>query len=241
MKHAAFRSHAAVALIALASCAVFAVDPPDLRINTVSGLIEAVDATWSGANYNVRYTATDESGRQTASLLLTSNGKNDFDPRIAVSLEGDAWVTWWRDSSPNLIVYRKHVYATGVWEPERVVGDVAESDSRPRIAYFGDTPWVVYQIQGVKSRSVGAQIIDDDPEPVRSIIATTTYPGDLDLQIQAESGRLWVTWIDTGSRVGYSVLTDAKGVWAPPAYESYATDSVASARARIRTRLIGID
>src|SRR5258706_11908984 len=52
----ASRRYAVIAALGLASVAVFAVDPPDVHVNVMSDLIETVDATWSGSNYNVRYT-----------------------------------------------------------------------------------------------------------------------------------------------------------------------------------------
>jgi hypothetical protein len=233
------RSWVAIAVIALASCAAFAVDPPDLRFNAQSGLIETVDSTWSGSEYNVRYTVATGDGEQFTSVLLSTNAANDLDPRIVLSSAGDACVAWWRDRTPNTIVYRKHDFATGVWSAERPVGLSTESNSRPRLAYNAGRIWAAYQIQSAKCRNVGAQIIDDDPEPVRSIIASTTYTGDLDIQLVSDSGHLWVSWIDTNRRVGYSEFQYEKQLWSAPLFESFSTDTPAAARARIRGRVIG--
>jgi hypothetical protein len=90
----------------------------------------------------------------------------------------------------------------------------------------------------MKSRSVGAQVIDDDPEPTRSILGTTSFSGDLDVQPQFESGFLWVTWIDTGSRVAYTRYAFDRRAWNPVAYESYSADSIQAARTRIRTIML---
>jgi hypothetical protein len=239
MSHAARRSVISIAAVALATCVVLAVDPPDLRLNPFSGLIEAVDATWSGANYNVRYTAADNTGVISQTSILTTNSANDLDPRISVGTNGDAFVAWWRDLTPDAIILRKHTLATGAWGPERTAGMTSENNSHPRLMYTGDKTWVAYQIQYTKSRGIGAQIIDDDPEPIRCLLATTTYSGDLDVQISFESGHLWVTWIDTSYRVGYAQYTSATGLWSTPSYESYASDSIAAARARIRDRVLG--
>ena len=234
MTHAAMRSFCVAAATVLVSIAVAGSDPPDVRIDALSGLIETVDATWSGTNYNVRYTALDTSGQVTSSQLLTTNSADDLDPRIVLSGTGNAYVAWWRDTATDLVVYRKRSYATGAWASEHSVGIATESNSRPRVVYAADKAWVAYQIQNAKSRSVGAQVIDDDPEPIRTILGTTSFTGNLDIQIQFDSGHLWVTWIDTSLRVAYAEYDYARRAWGTVAYESYATDSISAARTRIR-------
>jgi hypothetical protein len=233
------RTCTALAVIAWACWAALAVDPPDVRINPATGLIETVDATWLATNYEVRHTVANGKGQIFTSTLLTTNKVNDLDPRIALSSGGAAYVAWWRDTTPNVTVFRVRASATGSWGGERTVGLATESNSRPRVTSYGNHMWVAYQIQSPKERSVSAQIIDDDPEPVRTIVASTSYPGDLDIQLPAEAGHLWVTWIDTASRVGYSEYLSDERFWAIPAYESFATDSVSAARDRIRARILG--
>ncbi len=234
------RRYAVIAAIVLASVAAFAVDPPDVHINVMSDLIETVDATWSGSNYNVRYTQTTSAGEQTASLLLTTNAANDVDPRIASSQNGDAAVVWWRDLSTDALLYRKHSFATGAWSAERAAGGAGQSNSHPRVLYAGDKPWVAYQIQNPKNRSVAAQIIDDTPEPITSVVATTPYSGDLDIRLHAESGHLWLTWIDSSSYVGYAEYRYDSSYWTLPAREPYSAGAVSAALSRIRTRLLGL-
>lgn len=238
--HSSIRPCSVIAAIVLASAAALGVDPPDVRINGVSGLIEAVDATWSGSNFNVRHTLVTGAGQQRASFLLTTNAANNVDPRIAVAPNGDVVVAWWRDLATDALVYRKRSFTTGVWGLERAAGIASESNSRPRVVYAGDGPWVAYQIQNAKTRSVGAQVIDDDPEPIRSIVATTAYSGDLDTQLNAESKHLWVTWIDNASSVGYAEYVYEKRLWSVPAQEPFTADSVAAARSRIRSRVLGL-
>jgi len=238
MTHGAIRKGSMVAAIGLVSLLAWGVDAPDLRINLISGLIETVDATWSGTNYNIRYTVTSASGQQNNSLLISSNAADDLDPRIAINAVGDAYVAWWRDAATDSVIYRKHNYASGAWGSERAVGLATENNSRPRIVIAGKA-WVAYQIQNSKSRSVGAQIIDDDPEPVRTIVASTSFTGNLDIQIQSEAGHLWITWVDAASKVGYSEYGMDRR-WTAVAFESFSADSIAAARARIRARILNI-
>jgi hypothetical protein len=236
----AIRMVPAIAGVVLASATVFGVDPPDARVNPVSLLIETVDATWSGTNFNVRYTAAAADGGQTTSFLLTTNVANDVDPRIGISSEGDTTIVWWRDLSTDQVVYRTHYFATGTWTPEWVAGGVGQSNSHPRVIYAGGKPWMAYQVQNPKSRSVAAQIIDDHPEPITSIVATTTYSGDLDIRLHAESGHLWLTWIDSSSNLGYSEYLYGSQYWSLPSREPYSAGGVLSALSRVRSRIVGL-
>ena len=151
---------------------------------------------------------------------------------------GDVVVVWWRDLAKDALVYRKHTFATGEWGVERVAGLASESNSHPQVVFAGNRSWVAYQIQNSKNSCVGAQIIDDDVEPFRSIVATSTFPGDLDVKLVAEATHLWVTWIDNGWNVGYSEYSFERQRWSVPAYEPYGVDSTAAARQRIRSRLL---
>jgi hypothetical protein len=236
----AIRPGCVIAVMVLASAASYSVDPPDVHVNTVSGLIETADATWSGSNFNIRYTEVTSAGQQVNSVLLSTNASNDNDPRIAVAPNGDVVVAWWRDLATDAVVFRKHLFDALAWSPEHPVGLASESGSHPRVIYAGDKPWVAYQIQNPKTRSVGVQIIDDDPEPIRAILATTGYGGNLDIQIQFESGHLWVTWVDSAASVGYAEYGFEKQLWSVPAQEPYSTDSVSAARSRVRNRLLGL-
>lgn len=238
--HDAIRPGLVVAAIVLASAAALVVDAPDLRINPVSGVIETVDATWSGSNFDVRYTGVMPDGAKAEWLLLTTNAANDLDPRIETTPTGDVTVVWWRDASVAKLVCRRRSFKTGVWEFEHFVGLATESNTRPRLIYAGDHLWMAYQVLNGKTRSVGVQIIDDDPEPIRSIIATTSYTGDLDIRIEAQSGHLWVSWIDSASLVGYSEFNVTTGSWSQPYRESYTDGMVVQARDRIRTRVLGL-
>jgi hypothetical protein len=235
----AIRRLTAIAGFVMASATAFGVDPPDARINPMSSLIETVDTTWTGTNYNVRYTAATADGDQTSSFSLTTNAANDVDPRIAISPTGDTTVVWWRDLATDAVLYRTHSFATGAWTAERVAGGAGQSNSHPRVIYAAGKPWIAYQVQNSKNRSVAAEIIDDTPEPFLTV-ATTAYTGDLDIRLHAESGHLWLTWTDSSSYVGYSEYIYGSQYWALPSRESYSAGGVLSALARVRSRILGL-
>ena len=239
MKQSRIRASWILATVFLAAAAQVAVDPPHIELNAATGLIEAVDSTWSGNNYNVRFTEGTVAGEMSYSLPLTTNPANDLDPRIACTAKGDVVVVWWRDLTTDAIVCRKRSIVTGAWSPEKLLGVANESGSRPRVVDVGNDAWVAYQIQKNQTRAVGAQVIEDDSEPTRTIVATTSYSGNLDIQIMFESGNLWITWIDSASRVGYSEYNPTTELWTSAAVESFASDSIAAARARIRARILG--
>ena len=188
----------------------------------------------------MRFTEATPDGDSQGWTLLTTNAGNDVDPRITGAPSGDTFVVWWRDLKVDVVIYRKRTLATESWGPERVAGRTTESASRPRIAYFNGDACLAYQIQNSKSRSIGAQIIDDDPEPFRAIVATTTFAGDLDIQVESEMNHLWVTWIDAAANVGFSEYHPATGLWDVPTFEPFATDSAAAARSRIRASVLDI-
>ena len=236
----AIRRCAAIAAIVLASATAFGVDPPDARINPVSSLIETVDTTWSVNNYNVRYTSVTAEGQQTTSYLLTTNAANDLDPRIAIAPNGETAVVWWRDLGVDAVLYRKHSLTTGLWATERLAGTTAKSNSHPRVTWANDKFWAAYQVQNPKSRSVAAQIIDDTPEPIPAIVATTVYAGDLDIRLHVESGHLWLTWIDSNSFVGYSEYIYSSQYWALPSREPFSAGGVLAALSRVRSRILGL-
>src|SRR5262245_47468801 len=131
------RPLAVIAAVVVTTAVTPVVDPPDVCLNGVTGLIETVDASWSGSNYNIRSTQVSLTGEQLSSTVLTSNAANDVDPRVVVTPSGDALVVWWRDLSTDALVYRKRSIGTGAWGPERPAGAANESNSRPRIVSFG--------------------------------------------------------------------------------------------------------
>jgi hypothetical protein len=234
----ALRSLGVIVVFVLTTAVTPIVDPPDVCLNSSTGLIEAVDSTWSGTNYNVRSIQVSPKGEQLNSTLLTSNPANDMDPRVLVLPAGDVIVAFWRDLTNDALIYRKRGAATGAWGPERIAGASYESNSRPRLAYCNGKSWIAYQIQSSKSRSLCGQIIDDDPEPFRTVVATTGFTGLFELQLKCEAGQLWMTWIDSGQRVGYAEYLFDKQVWTVPAFESFAADSAQAARLRIREKVL---
>jgi hypothetical protein len=229
---------ALVSLFVIIVGIAFASDPPDSKVNPQSGFIETVDSVQVGSSWEIRHTLTPPQGPQLVTLL-SSSALEDRDPRLAVSPAGDVWVVWWRDAAADQVLVRKRAYATGTWATEWQVSDASETSRHPRIAYHGSEAWVAYLVQCDGSAAIAVTGGDGpDPWPSRTIVGTSTYAGDLDPTISAESSHLWITWVDSSSTVAWSQYDDASETWGAVQSESYAGDSVAAARARIRAAAI---
>ncbi len=228
----------AISLI-LACFLVFASDPPDSKTNPQSSYIETTDSHVVGSQYDLRLTITTENGP-----VVYSFGSAAFDdngPRLAISSGGDTWVVWWRAASTDQVLIRKLTYATGNWSSERLVSDSDEGSRHPEIVYDGATPWVAYEFDAEGGgTSIAVNGIKEDPIPIgfRTLLRTTSYAGDTDVLAYYESGHLWVTWVDSASNVGWCEYDYGTTGWSSPSFESYANDSVAAARGRVRTAVL---
>jgi hypothetical protein len=225
-----------VALIFVAGLVTAAPDPPDSGINPATGHIEITDSVWVGSDYDVRHVVNTACGRNRDILIVSDDPKDDRRPRILIEPAGDTWVTWWREGGSDVVLARKRSLATGSWSVERVVSLAAEGGRNPAIAHDGSRAWIAYEFGAVGERSIAVGIINDDPDPIgqRAVVATTDRDAALDLLVHAETGRLWLTWIDGDVEVGWSWYEAETETWSLPAYENYAADDVESARQRIR-------
>ncbi len=227
-----------LAMSALASSTLLAVDPPDSKVNPQSGNIEIADPTWSGFSYDINYVINDRGSAESHSIA--SNALDDRAPRMAIAANGDAWVVWWRDDSTDQVFVRERDYSTGTWSAERTVGQTGESGQSPFVVHDGVDAWVAYEIASSGDTDIAVGVITDDPEPIsRNIVASTGNTGARDVRLHAESGKLWVTWIESSDRVGWSEYDATGDVWAFADYELYVNDSVEQARARIQDTVLG--
>jgi hypothetical protein len=217
-------------------------DPPDSRSNGITGAIETADTPWSGTNYNVRHVINPGNGNSLLITMLTSDTLNNLGARVLINpVNGDSWVAWWRDDAVDQIVVRRHLNATGTWTAARVQSTSLEGSRRPSVAFDGVRPWMAYEADAAGGGTrLEAKVIEDDPAPfvTAKIVGTTSNTGTTDVLIQAESGRLWVSWVDSSTQVGWSRYDYGTATWGTPAYESYASDSVAAARGRIRSTVL---
>jgi hypothetical protein len=212
-------------------------DPPDAVLNPVSGAIEVVDVVVAGGGTHVRHTLNQ--GQQTLEVSELSSGSvTDVSPRVCVSGDGHAWVTWWRDGETRQVLVRKRAHG-GSWDAERLVSVPTESSRKPRIAHDGTSPWVAYEHVLGEGTGIAVAPIIDGPDPITPVtLGSTSYSGNVDVRVHAASGHLWVTWVDSASDVGWSRYDPGNEVWSGVERESYATDSVTAALARIEAEVL---
>ncbi len=220
-----------LAAVALAS------DPPSSGVNPATGFIEVADATWDGTHWHVRHVVNPGNGQLPQVTTLTAGATDNAAPQIAISPTGGTWVTWWRAGSPDQVFYRRRSTSNGTWSSEALVGSVDTAARKPSLAFDGSTPWFAYEIGTAPTRSVVAAQGGNDPEPLPSwtVLRQTSSTADLQVMVHAESGHLWVTWIDSATQVGWCEFDHNLAQWTTAAFDSYANDSVTASLARIRS------
>lgn len=244
MLHTAW-NYRCVCLLALAatlcSLPLLASDPPDSEVNPQSNNIETTDSTWATDNFDIRHVIDPGDGLSRMVFTVAADGADDLDPRLTIAASGDTWVVWWRDDAIDEVLIRKRSYTGGTWSEEALVSKKNESSREPEILHDGTSVWVAYRYEDQDDTAIAVRSILDGPDPVsgRVIVSTTSFTGDVDVQIHFESSHLWMTWVDGASNVGWSEYDYTAESWDSPAYESYATDSVEDARGRIRSDVLG--
>ncbi len=229
---------ASSSLIVLVIGVALAFDPPNSKVNPQSGFIETVDSVQVGSSWEIRHTLTPPQGPQLVTLLSNST-LEDQDPRLTVSPAGDVWVVWWRDAATDQVLARKRAHATQMWAAEWAVSDASEASRHPRIAYYGSQAWVAYLVPSGGSTAIAVTGGDaPDPWPSRTIVGTTTYAGDLDPTIAAESSHLWITWVDSSSTVAWTEYDNATESWSAVQTRFYPENAVAATREQIRAAVI---
>jgi len=227
---------------ATALAMTYNLDPPDSQENGVSGVIETADTPWSGTNYGIRHVSAASAGHPLVITTLTNDSHNNLGARLVIdSMDGDSWVAWWRDLPVDQVIVRKRNQASGAWAPERVQSASSEDSRRPSVVFDGTHAWIAFETSGTGGATIlKAKIIEDDPTPflAATVVATTSYTSPLQALIQAESGHLWLSWVNSETQVGWCRYDFVSGTWAVPAFESYASDSVEAARERIRSSVL---
>ena len=234
-----------IALLALVLVAgiAFASDPPQSAVNPQNQQVETTDATPDTVDLDIRVTVDPGQGQPPVTTFLTSNSEEDRSPRIAIKDNGDSWVAWWRDVATDEIVVRRRLHGQSTWESEQIASDNGESSRAPVIAFDGNAGFIAYELDASGGdTSIALVQIDSEPDPyqTREIFHTTAYGGDVDVDIQAVDGHLWISWVDSAEDVGWSEYDEATDNWSTIDYESYVNETPADARSRIRSEVLGI-
>jgi len=230
-----------ICFVSLCTPAALATDPPDAEVNPKNGYIETTDATWETSQYDIRHVSDPGGGLGRDLSSVSTDPLDDMAPRLAISSDGDTWVTWYRDGTVDKVYVRKRTYPGGSWDDELLVSEKTENSRRPEIVHDGTNAWVAFEFEETGGTGIGVNAVIDDPNPigVRISLGTTSYTGDVAVLMHTESGNLWVTWVDSVNEVGWSEYDYGTQTWGLADYESYATDTVDDARGRIRSAVTG--
>jgi hypothetical protein len=230
----------ALIVLAAGAAAGAGFESPDSDVNPKNQDIETADPVWTGTNHDIQYVIKRSADSRFDVYEVSVHPLDDLRPRVAIAPNGDAWVAWWRDGAVDGVVVRKRNFAEGSWDAERVLSLPDEGSRNPVVVHDGAQAWVAYEFDDDDGETgIGVAIVIDEPDPIgiREDVAKTPCDDPLDLNLHAEGGRLWITWIDGDGEVGWVALQS--GSWSLPLYESYAADSVEDARARIRDAVLG--
>jgi len=228
----------AILLLSLVASAAAFADMPDLELNPSTGNLESVD-TDAAKGERVRHVIDPGQGGLRVSTLVSTDGGDA--PRIAITSSGNTWVVWWQDSDVDQVLWTVRDLGTGTWSQQKVLSDTDVDSRAPEIVHAFSKAWIVYEASDSGITSVTIASITDSPEPIDAgtAVATTDYGGDVDVRIHAESGNLWVTWVDSSTEVGWSEWDATNEEWTAPDYESYEGEAPEDARDVIRTTVLG--
>lgn len=215
-------------------------DAVDSKINPQNSYIETVKSELGTSSYDVRLELAQGLEEEPTVLDVSTHSNDDRSPRIEIDPSGNAWITWWRDLGTDAVRVRKFSHGSQTFGTDRLVSQSSENARNPEVIFDGVSPWIVYEVHGTQ-KSVIVCPISDDPEPITTgaNVGTTSYSGNLDSRIHVDDGHLWVTWIDSGTYVGWSEYDYDQEVWSEAAYESYSGSTVGSARQTIRGIVTG--
>ena len=210
-----------------------AAEVPDLELNPVTGHVESVDVA-PDAGGLVRH-VTDAGRVRTSALISTAAGQS---PRIAITGAGDSWVVWWQDAAVDKVFYAVRDHASGAWSAPQQASGAQQNSRFPEIAHDGTTAWIGYEVKLGGTTSIAVVGIIDSPEPFGKIVVTTNSTLPLDLEVHAESGHVWVTWVDSLTSMGWSEYDAASGLWSLPQYQPCVAATVDLALEAIRNAVL---
>jgi hypothetical protein len=216
-------------------------DPPDSEVNPWTSNIELVDSVRTLSNCEVRHVINNGEGEPPAVMFLTSHPADDLRPRIEIESDGDTWVAWWRSAADDEVWIRRRDHLGGGWQAPRLISEDGEPSRNPDIVHDGSDAWIAYELEIAGGQiEIAARRVGEEPDPfgIRTVLAGTSF-GETDTRIHFAAGRLWTTWIDSATDVGFSAYDYTSESWSIPSYESYAYDDVQQARGRIRATVTG--
>jgi len=210
---------------------------PDLEVNPVTGAVEAVEVSPEDGGL-VRHVEDDvETGLVLQTVVSAEPAAGS---QIAIKETGESWAVW-EEAGTAEIRYAYRDPLTKIWSAEASVNPAGEAAHGPRIVHNGLETWIAYEVGEGPGSSIAVTGIVDSPEPFPPAVtvATRTFAASADLDLRAESGHVWVSWVEGETELAWSEYDTSAGTWTPPRIESYAGSTAADARLAIRSRVLG--
>jgi hypothetical protein len=212
-------------------------DPPDAQLDPTTGLIHTVDSTASGSDQVIRHTIDPGQGQPTVATI--TSGHADYSPHLAIDGNSVVHVVFQRALSLDQI-RTVDVRVNGSLSTERLVSDADEDSRNASIVLFDALARVAYEIHDGGEVAIATVSILDEPDPIglRTIVATTSFSGDVDVRMHAAEGHLWVTWVDASDSVGYSVFDTGSETWGSAQYQEVSDEDFATALERVEAAVL---
>ncbi len=221
--------------------------PAAWAIDPATGNPVVAWAWWDGSDHEIvlsRWTGTAWSDWE----HVTDNDLDDVDPAVEVAEDGTVRITWWRvENGHRTVWFRDLSRRDGVAEE---VTPLPRAGSRPGLALVSGDAKVSYQREeaGVRKVIVATRSTGWSEE----VVASTSYAGpagdgDIDVEVHARGGHLWVDWVNAAGELAWSEWDPATGAWGDVHHRPYSWDPAvegepvarARARARIRAEVLG--
>jgi len=222
--------------------------PAAWAIDPATGNPVVAWAWWDGSDHEIVLSRWNGS-EWTSWDHLTDNDLDDVDPAITVADDGTVRLTWWRTENGHRTVWFRDLSLRDGSAEE--VTPLPRAGSRPGIAPWNGDIKVAFQREeaGVRDVRVATRSTGWSDE----LVASTGYAGpagdgDIDVEIHALAGHLWVDWIDAEGQLAWSEWDGSEGAWGPVRHEPYSwggdtgeSEPVARDRARARIRMHVLD
>jgi hypothetical protein len=222
--------------------AVSPLDAADQVFLAVNPYTDQTEAVWVGTPQGAPATEifhSIQTGEQwSASTRLTNDSADDALPHLAFTSAGDRRVAWEHHAGGSTVLFSARPASGGSWSTPEMVSDGTEDARNPRVAVHDGEPFVAYESVPASGNSKIVVGRSDTPDPFsRTQVATAGSAGSPLVRICSEDGHLWVSWVDTGTELGFAEY--ANGTWGSVHTESYSgTSDIEPGRERIRALVL---
>ena len=213
---------------------------PSFNINPVTGEGECTWSRNNGGQMDIAFSETSV-GVWNDIVLLTSSAESERDPRLAFSSStGGTKIVYWLDNgSPQVFMIERNS-ATVPWSAPILVSDSSGPARYPSDAVAQGRVHVGYEVE--RAASGKDIIVSGRPENGTGpfspeVVAHVSYGGKAEVILDQGGSKVWATWVNSDSDVGYSVFDGTH--WGVPQFWPYSSsDDIDTVRFQIRLSII---